>query len=206
MKYTELKPATFLCPTPVVLVSCADGENPEKRNMLTVAWAGIVNSDPPLVNISLRKERYSYGMIASSGEYVINLVDEDMCRAVDFCGVKSGRDLDKAKETGLRYIPAPGMEKAPAVEGAPLSLSCRVRQIIPLESHDMFLAQVVGVQAREDLMDGNGGLHLERAKLVAYSHGLYQKTGEVLGFFGWNVAREEVYERRMRALLEAGKL
>lgn len=196
--YRELQPATLLAPTPVVLVSCADGENPENRNMVTLAWAGTINSEPPMVSISVRKERYSYEMIASSGEFVVNLVDEALAKATDFCGVRSGRDTDKAKETGLRYIPAPGMEKAPAVEGAPLSLSCRVKQVIPLGSHDMFLGEVTAVQAREDLIDEKGGLRLEKAKLVAYSHGLYQKLGEVMGFFGWSVARPDVYERRMK--------
>ena len=196
-KYRELSPATLLSPTPVVLVSCADSENQDKKNMLTIAWAGVVNSDPPMVSVSIRKERYSHGMISGSGEFVVNLVDEEMCRATDLCGVRSGKDIDKAKETGLKYIAAPGMEAAPAVDGAPLSLSCKVRQVIPLGSHDMFIGEVVAVQVREDLMDEKGALRLEKARLVAYSHGLYQKLGSVMGFFGWSVARPEAFERRM---------
>ena len=104
-QYTVMPPSTMLNPTPVVLVSCADPENPENRDMVTLAWAGTINSDPPMVSISVRKERYSHDLIAKSGEFVVNLVDEDMCRAVDFCGVRSGRDLDKAAETGLAYNP-----------------------------------------------------------------------------------------------------
>ena len=196
-QYRELSPAVLLSPTPVVLVSCADGEHPEEKNMLTIAWAGVVNSDPPMVSVSIRKERHSHGMISGSGEFVVNLVDEAMCRATDFCGVRSGKDIDKAKETGLGYMAAPGMKAAPAVDGAPLSLSCRVKQVIPLGSHDMFIGEVVAVQAREDLMDEKGALHLEKAGLVAYSHGLYQKLGSVIGFFGWSVARPEAFERRM---------
>ena len=196
-EYTSLSPSTLLSPTPVVLVSCAEKDRPENRNMITLAWAGTVNSEPPMVSVSIRKERFSHSMILESGEFVVNLADEDMCRAVDFCGVRSGRDTDKSRETGLRYIPAEGMAAAPAVEGAPVSLSCRVRQVIPLGSHDMFLGEIVAVRVRQDLLDEKGGLHLEKARLIAYSHGLYQKLGDVMGFFGWSVAREEVLERRM---------
>ena len=195
--YISLSPSTMLNPTPVVLVSCADKDNPENRDMVTAAWAGTVNSEPPMVSVSLRKERYSHGLIESSGEFVVNLPDEAMCKAVDFCGVRSGRDTDKSRETGLRYVPAENLETAPAVDGAPVSLSCRVRQVIPLGSHDMFLGEVVAVRVRKDLVDEKGSLHLEKAHLIVYSHGLYQKLGDVMGFFGWSVAREEVRKKRM---------
>ena len=198
--YTVLSPSAMLNPVPVVLVSCADPKNPEKKNMITLAWAGTVNSEPPMVSISVRKERYSHDLIAESGEFVVNLVDEGMCRAVDYCGVRSGKDVDKAAETGLAYMPAETMKIAPAVCGAPVSLSCKVRQMLELGSHDLFIGEVTGVMVRDDLLDGNGTLHLEKAKLVAYSHGLYQKLGGVMGFFGWSVARPEVLERRMNAL------
>ena len=199
-KYTVLSPSTMLNPVPVVLVSCADPENPAKKNMITLAWAGTVNSEPPMVSISVRKERYSHGLIAKSGEFVVNLVDEAMCRAVDFCGVRSGRDLDKAAETGLSYMPAESLSVAPAVAGAPVSLGCKVRHMLELGSHDMFIGEVISVMVREDLLDESGSLHLDRAKLVAYNHGLYQKLGDVMGFFGWSVARPEVFERRMNSL------
>ncbi len=195
--YVSLPPATMLNPTPVVLVSCAEKEHPERRNLVTVAWAGTVNSEPPMVSVSLRKERYSHGLIAESGEMVINLVDEGLGRAADFCGVRSGRDLDKAETLGLRYRAAAGMRTAPALEGVPASLSCRVRQVIPLGSHDLFLAEVTAVEVRPDLIDERGGLHLEKARLLAYNHGLYQRLGPVTGFFGWSVARKEVYQKRM---------
>ena len=198
-QYRTLSPSTMLNPTPVVLVSCADAGHPENRNMITLAWAGTINSDPPMVSVSIRKERYSHGLIDASGEFVVNLADESMARAVDLCGVKSGRDTDKAKETGLNYMQAEGLETAPAVQGAPVSLCCKVRRKLELGSHDMFLGEVVSVMIREDLLDKDGSLHLEKAGLIAYSHGLYQKLGEVIGFFGWSVAREEVLQRRMSA-------
>ena len=138
--YQILPPSTLLNPTPVVLVSCADPEKPENRNMITVAWAGTVNSDPPMISVSIRKERYSHGLISASGEFVVNLVDEKMARSVDFCGVKSGRDTDKAKETGLSYIPAegmrlkpsPGKSKAGCIQSWPLSETGRSNGIFRL--------------------------------------------------------------------------
>ncbi len=178
-------------------MSCADREHPENRNLITVAWAGTVNSEPPMVSISVMKKRYSHDLIARSGEFVINLTDEKMLWAADFCGVRSGRELDKAAAAGLTYRPAEKMMYAPAVEGTPLSLSCRVTRTMEMGSHDLFLAEVEAVQVRADLMDDKGTVHLEKAGLVAYSHGLYQRVGEVLGFFGWSVAREEVYRQRM---------
>ncbi len=199
-EYVSMNPSTMLNPTPVVLVSCAQKDNPEIRDLVTVAWAGTVNSDPPMVSVSLRKERYSHGLISGSGEFVVNLVDEALAKATDFCGVRSGRDLDKAKETGLTLVPAEGMEAAPRVDGAPVSLSCRVKQVLPLGSHDMFLAEVTAVAVRKDLMDESGALHLEKAGLVAYSHGLYHRLGDVMGFFGWSVARPEVLEKRMKGI------
>ena len=199
-EYVSMNPSTMLNPTPVVLVSCAQKDHPEIRDLVTVAWAGTVNSEPPMVSVSLRKERYSHGLISSSGEFVVNLVDEDLAKATDFCGVKSGRDTDKAKETGLQLVPAEGMDVAPRVDGAPVSLSCKVKQVLELGSHDMFLAEVTGVSVRKDLLDEKGALHLEKAGLVAYSHGLYHKLGDVMGFFGWSVARPEVFEKRMGSL------
>ena len=195
--YIPLPPATMLNPTPVVLISCASAAEPERKNLVTAAWTGTVCSEPPMVSISLRKERYSHGLISNSGEFVINLVDGALCRATDFCGVRSGREIDKAAVCGLSYRAAREMKIAPAVAGAPVSLSCRVRQVIPLGSHDMFLAEVVAVRVRKDLVDEKGSLHLEKAHLIVYSHGLYQKLGDVMGFFGWSVAREEVRKKRM---------
>lgn len=196
--YTLLPPSTLLSPTPVALVSCASPQATEKPDMVTAAWVGTVNSEPPMVSVSLRKNRWSHGLITASGEFVVNLPDEKMARALDFCGVRSGRDIDKAKETGLEYMAADRLDTAPAVAGAPLSLCCKVRQTLELGSHDMFIGEIVSVMVRDDLMDKDGKLRLEKAGLIAYSHGLYQKLGDVIGFFGWSIAREDVFERRMK--------
>ena len=197
-EYVSLNPSTMLNPSPVVLVSCAEKGKTGKRDLVTVAWAGTVNSEPPMVSVSLRKERYSHGLISASGEFVVNLVDEGLARATDFCGVRSGRDIDKAAELGLTLTEAEGLEAAPRVDGALVSLACRVRQVLELGSHDMFIGEVVAVQVRKDLLDEKGALHLEKAGLIAYSHGLYHQLGKVTGFFGWSVARPEVLEKRMK--------
>lgn len=198
MSYRTFDPCTLLSPVPAVMVSCRLPEADARPNIITVAWAGTVNSDPPMVSVSIRKERQSHGIIKASGEFVVNLVDEPRCHALDFCGVKSGRELDKFAECGLTAMPAVSMTHAPAIAECPAYLACKVRQVIELGSHDMFLGEVTGVQVREDLFDEDGSLHLERAGLVAYSHGVYQRTAEVLGFFGYSVARPEVLERRMK--------
>ena len=129
-EYVSLNPSTMLNPSPVVLVSCAEKGKTGKRDLVTVAWAGTVNSEPPMVSVSLRKERYSHGLISASGEFVVNLVDEGLARATDFCGVRSGRDIDKAAELGLTLVEAEGLEAAPRVDSVPVSLACRVRQVL----------------------------------------------------------------------------
>ena len=198
--FTSIDPCPLLAPVPVVLVSCAGQEgNP---NLITLAWAGTVCSDPPMVSISVRKSRHSYGMIAATGEFVINLVDKNLARATDFCGVKSGRDMNKFEVCGLSPIPAPPLALAPAVKEAPAYLCCKVENMLSLGSHDMFLARIVGVAARASLLDEKGSLRLDRAGLVAYNHGVYQALGEVLGFFGYSVAGERVLKNRMATYRE----
>lgn len=198
MEYIEMAPCKMLNPVPVVLVSCRAPAEDAKPNMITVAWTGTVNSVPPMVSVSIRPDRYSHDLIRDSGEFVVNLTDEALCRKTDFCGVKSGRDMDKFAGTKLRPMKAPGMDWAPAVEGTPAAMSCKVRQIIPLGSHDLFLGEVVGVLVRPDLVDEQNSLHLERARLITYNHGLYQRTTDVLGFFGYSVADRKVFETRMK--------
>ena len=195
--YRTFDPCTLLSPVPAVMVSCRLPEKDAKPNIITIAWAGTVNSDPPMVSVSIRKERQSHGIIKASGEFVVNLVDEPRCRALDFCGVRSGRDLDKFEACGLTAMPALSMAHAPAIAECPAYLACKVRQVIELGSHDLFIGEVTGVQVRDDLFAEDGSLHLEKAGLVAYNHGLYQRTAEVLGFFGYSVARPDVLERRM---------
>lgn len=183
------KPGTLIYPLPAVLVSC--GEREEEYNLVTVAWTGTVCTDPPMCYISLRRERHSYDIIRRTGEFVINLTTEELARATDWCGVKSGRDCDKFREMGL--TPAPGVAvKAPVVAEAPLSIECRVRQILPLGSHDMFLAEVVNVQADDRYIDPETGrFSLEAARPIVYSHGNYFRLGELLGHFGWSVRRKK---------------
>ena len=197
-KFRTFDPCTLLSPVPAVMVYCCGAEAEAKPNIITIAWAGTVNSDPPMVSVSVRRERFSHGLIAQSGEFVVNLVDGARCRALDYCGVRSGRDTDKFADTGLTAMPAVNMQHAPAIAECPAYLACRVEKTVELGSHDMFIGRVVGVQVRDDLFDGDGSLHLERAGLVSYSHGVYQQCESVLGFFGYSVARPEVLERRMK--------
>ena len=197
-KFRTFDPCTLLSPVPAVMVSCCGTAEGDKPNIITIAWAGTVNSDPPMVSVSVRKERFSHDLIARSGEFVVNLVDEARCRALDYCGVRSGRDTDKFADMGLTTMPAVHMQYAPAIAECPAYLACKVEKVVELGSHDMFIGRVVGVQVRDDLFDEDGSLHLERAGLVGYSHGVYQKNERVLGFFGYSVARPDVLERRMK--------
>ena len=196
-EFRTLAPCCMLSPVPAVMVSCRGVQPGDKPNIVTIAWAGTVNSNPPMVSISVQKKRFSYEMIRDSGEFVVNLVDEAHCKALDYCGVKSGRDVDKWAETGLTPMAAQGMQYAPAIAECPAYLSCKVRQVLSLGSHEMFLGEVVGVSVQEKYFAPDGSLHLEAAHLVGYSHGVYQCCGEVLGFFGYSVANPDVLEKRM---------
>lgn len=178
----------MIYPLPAVLVSC--GTCPEEYNLLTVAWTGTVCSDPPMCYISVRRERHSYDIIRRSGEFVINLTTEALARATDWCGVRSGRDYDKFSEMGLTPEPSESVA-APSVAESPVAVECRVRQIIPLGTHDMFVAEVVNVRVDEQYIDAETGkFELERAGLMAYSHGEYFALGRSLGHFGWSVRRK----------------
>ena len=198
--YRSFSPCTLLSPVPVVMVSARDCQTEAKPNILTAAWAGTVNSEPPMVSVSIRRERYTHGLITRSGEFVLNLVSKEQCGDLDYCGVKSGRQVDKFAACQLQPMPAVNMDWAPAVEGAPAYLACKVRQVLALGSHDMIIGEVVGVQVREDLFSEDGSLHLERCGLVCYTHGVYQRAEDVLGFFGYYVARPAVLRRRMEEL------
>lgn len=178
----------MLYPVPAVMVSCMrPGERP---NIITVAWAGTVCSAPAMLSISVRKERYSHSIIEETGEFAVNLVNKELTFATDYCGVRSGRDVDKFREMKLteqpsRYISAPGIAESPLI------LECKVKQQIPLGTHDMFLAEVVGVSVDERYMDEKGTFHLNDAKLTAYSHGTYFELGEALGTFGFSVRKDK---------------
>ncbi len=183
------KPGNMLYPVPVVMVSC--GRAGEKPNIITAAWAGTVCSEPPMLSVSVRKERYSHDMIRESGEFVVNLVSRELVRACDFCGVRSGRDTDKFAEMGLTAEKTPHLSLAPAIGQSPVSLECRVTEVLELGSHDMFLAKILGVLVEDSLLDEKGALDLDRAELVAYSHGEYHLLGELLGSFGYSVRKKK---------------
>ncbi|MDE6673766.1 MAG: flavin reductase family protein [Acetatifactor sp.] len=183
------KPGNMLYPLPVVMVSVTNGRGED--NIITVAWAGTVCSDPPMLSISVRPERYSYSMLKQTGEFVVNLVTENLVYATDYCGVKSGRDIDKFSELELTKMPATQVA-APLIGESPVNLECRVKQVIPLGTHDMFLAEIVAVHADQQYMDEKGKFHLEQAGPVVYSHGAYLATGEKLGTFGYSVRKKQV--------------
>lgn len=181
------RPGNMLYPLPVVMVSVADKAG--NTNIITIAWAGTICSNPPMVSISVRKERHSYQMIKETGEFVINLTTKELAYATDYCGVKSGKDVDKFKEMNL--TPLTGVEvKAPLIGESPVSLECKVREIMPLGTHDMFIADVVAVHADEKYMDEKGKFHLEWAEPIVYSHGSYVTTGETIGTFGYSVKKK----------------
>lgn len=177
----------MLYPLPAVMVSCASAAG--EKNIVTVAWAGTVCTNPPMLSISLRPERHSYGLIRESGEFVVNLVTRRLARACDWCGVRSGRDYDKWAECGLTPASAAKIELAPAIAESPVSIECRVRDVLELGSHHLFLADVAAVQVEESLLDERGRLDLGRAGLVAYSHGEYLELGRRLGSFGYSVRK-----------------
>ena len=192
--------STILNPVPVVMISCA-GKDPsrdeERPNIITVAWAGTINSEPPIVSVSIRKSRHSHKLISDTGEFVINLVNKQLCKPCDLCGVKSGADIDKFEATGLNAVKAEGLDYAYAIKEAPVSISCKVMSVNELPSHDVFTAEVVGVTADSYLLDEQGRLCLDKANLVAYNHGEYFLLGKKLGFFGYSVASEDVIKKRM---------
>lgn len=177
----------MLYPLPAVMLSC-QREN-EKPNIITVAWAATVCTSPAMLSVSVRPERYSYGIIQETGEFAVNLVTKKLARAADYCGVKSGRNVDKFQEMKL----TPGKPEhifAPVIEESPVNIECRVEKILPLGSHDLFLARVLGVQVEERYLDEDGRLNLHRCGLVAYSHGEYFELGEKIGTFGYSVKKK----------------
>ena len=186
MSKVTWKPGTLLAPVPAVMVSCGTMEKP---NIITIAWTGIVNSDPAMTYISVRRERFSHALISKSGEFVINLPTESLVRAVDWCGVKSGRDVDKF--SAMHLTPSPAAKVGTVlVEESPVNLECKVTQVIPLGSHDLFLAEVVAVDVDEHLLDESGKLCLNKANLIVYSHGDYLALGRKLGSFGYSVRKK----------------
>ena len=188
MKKTMWKAGNMVYPLPAVLVSVSNGEGLD--NILTVAWTGTVCTNPPMVYISVRPSRFSYDMICKTGEFVINLSTEDLAYAVDYCGVRSGRDVDKLKQLHLTKEPCRYVG-APMIAESPVSIECRVNQKTELGSHVMFIADVLCVHAAEELIDENNKFCLNKAGMLVYSHGEYMGTGEILGNFGFSVRKKK---------------
>ena len=187
-KKQEWRPGNMLYPVPAVMVSC-QREN-EKPNIITVAWAGTICSDPVMLSISVRKERYSHQIISETKEFVVNLTTKDLCRATDYCGVRSGRDVDKFEEMNLTPQKSSKIN-APAIAESPVNIECKVVNVTELGSHDTLIAKVEAVHVDEKLLDDKGRLRLEDANLLAYSHGEYFELGEKIGKFGFSVAKKK---------------
>ena len=180
------KPGNMLYPLPAVMVSC--GDIAQEANILTVAWTGTICTNPPMVYISVRPERYSYAMIRETGEFVINLTTKKLARATDFCGVRSGRDLDKWNECHLTKIPADTV-RCPMIAESPVNIECQVTEINELGSHHMFLAKVTAVHVDDAYIDEKGTFHLNDTGLLAYSHGTYHELAKAMGNFGYSVRK-----------------
>lgn len=188
MKKVNFKPGNMIYPLPAVMVSCGDIDH--VSNILTVAWTGTLCTNPPMAYIAVRPERHSYPMIRESGEFVINLTTKELAHATDFCGVRSGRDHNKW--TGCRLTPAPAdTVKCPLIAEAPVNIECKVRQVLELGSHHVFVADVTAVHVVEKYMDEKGSFHLENAGLLAYSHGTYYSLGKALGHFGYSIRKKK---------------
>ena len=190
---TDFKPGTMIYPLPAVMVSC--GESPEEYNIITIAWTGTICSDPPMSYISVRPGRHSHGIISRTGEFVINLTTEELARATDWCGCRSGRKYNKWKEMSLTPAPARKV-KAPVIAESPVNIECVVKQVIPLGTHDMFIAEVVNIQADEAFIDHKGAFSLAKAGPLVYNHGHYFGLGRKIGKFGWSVERKPGHEKR----------
>lgn len=188
-KKQDWKPGTMIYPLPAVLVSCADRQGND--NLITVAWTGTICTDPAMLYISVRPERYSYNLIKDSMEFTVNLTTRELAKATDWCGVRSGRDFDKWKECNLTRQPGVKVN-CPSIAESPLNIECRVTEILPLGSHHMFMAQVLNVRAAEELINpATGAFDLGAAGLINYSHGHYYEQGSGIGKFGWTVQKKK---------------
>ena len=195
MTRVNWRPSNLLNPVPAVMVSCADEEG--NANVMTAAWTGTICSDPVMVSVSIRKNRYSHDIIQRTGEFVINLTTDELVRAADFCGVRSGRDIDKFE--ACKLTPIPSKEVAvPAIAESPVAIECRVEKCIPLGSHDMFLAKVLAVSIDDSYMDEKSKFHLNKTGIVAYSHGEYFELGKRDGSFGYSVRKKRTKKKEKK--------
>ncbi len=189
MSKQNWKPGNMLYPLPAVMVSVKGKDEGSPANIITLAWAGTICTNPAMLSISVKPERYSYHLLKQHGEFVVNLTTKDLVRACDYCGVKSGRDVDKFKECGLSEYQLDHCS-APAIKESPVNIGCRVKEILELGSHHMFIAEVTGVTIEESLLNETGKFELNQAGLVTYSHGEYFLLGEKLGSFGYSVKKK----------------
>lgn len=202
MSKREMKPGTMLYPVPAVMVSLGNEET--GYNIITIAWTGTINTQPPMTYISVRKERHSHAILTKTGSFVINLTSKDLVFQTDFCGVKSGSELDKFKEMKLTPIKASKVDSV-MIEESPLNIECKITDVKNLGTHDMFLAEVVAVHADESLFDNNDAMQLNSRKLVAYSHGRYYELGKELGKFGYSIEKKKTRKKRQMAASKKGK-
>lgn len=198
MLFRSLPPATLLSPVPAVMISCAS--ETAKPNIITIAWAGIVNSEPPMLSISVRESRFSHQIIMDSQEFVVNLVPHELLKAMDFCGVRSGRDLDKFSTLSLTPISVQELRFAPAIQECPAYLACKLSKSLALGSHTLFIAEILSVSIKEVFFDDKGAADFNQMDLVAYNHGQYARLSDPVGFFGYSIAKPEVLSRRMTKL------
>jgi flavin reductase (DIM6/NTAB) family NADH-FMN oxidoreductase RutF len=192
MSKVSFKPGTMVYPVPAVMVSC--GIAPDSHNIITIAWTGILNSEPPMTYIAVRKSRHSHSILVKDREFVINLGSENLVHQIDFCGVKSGKDVNKWKLQNLTPIAATKVS-CPMIKESPVNIECKVTQILELPSHDVFIAEIVAVNADEALMNKSGKLQLENAGLLCYSHGDYFGLNKALGRFGFSVMKEKTKKK-----------
>ena len=187
MSKTSFKGSTLLAPLPPAMVSCGDMEN---SNIITIGWTGILNSNPPVTYISIRPSRHSYGIVKERGEFVINLTSASLVKAADYCGIYTGAKVDKFKKCNLTKEPATQVA-CPMIAEAPMSIECRVKEVIPMGTHDVFVADILAVNVSDELIDASGKIRMDKADLAAYTHGEYFALGKKLGSFGFSAAKKK---------------
>ena len=187
MKKIKWKGGALVAPVPPAMITCGDMEN---SNIITVAWTGITNTVPPKTYISVRPSRHSYNIIKESGEFVINLTSKELVKSADYCGIYTGAKVNKFEKCSFERVPSETVAP-PTIAGCPLALECRVTEVIPMGSHDVFMADILRITCHETLLDENGKIHMERANLLAYAHGEYYALGKRVGTFGFSAAKKK---------------
>lgn len=194
-------PGTLVAPVPPAMVTVGDFDN---ANIITIAWTGILNSQPPKTYVSIRPSRHSYGILKEKGEFVINLPSVDLAKQTDYVGIYTGAKVDKWAKTGLTKAKSEKVAP-PTIAECPIAIECRVSEVIPMGSHDVFMADIVGISCREDIVDENGKMHFDRADLLAYAHGEYYELGEVVGRFGFSTDKPKKAEEKPKKPQEPEK-